>query len=347
LSFELSPMSNWTLHDPWWLLALFALGAMAWLRHRRSTPVLVVPFAAAWQHGGAAPKTSWPAVFAYLAIVLLIGALARPQIVDQKRETKQQGYDIVLVIDLSTSMYAEDFERDGRPINRLQALKPVIEAFINRRANDRIGVVVFAGRAYTLAPLTFDHTWLREQVSRLRIGLIEGTTAIGDAFGVALTRLEQGRKELGRLRDGAFVVLLTDGKNEAGELDPRDALKLAVERGITVHTIGAGREGWVRVPVFDPETGRRLGTDMRPSDLDEALLRDIASKTNGLFFRVDDTRAVDEAFAAIDRAQKVEFQSTAYVVTEEVFPWLALPGLILLAIAALGAAYQSHREALA
>ena len=339
-------MSDLTLHDPWWLLALLALPAIAIFRRLRRTPVLVVPFAAEWHRPGPSALTSWPAVVAYVAIALLIGALARPQAVNQKRETKQQGYDIVLAIDLSTSMLAEDFKRDGRAINRIQAIKPVLEAFINQRTNDRIGIVVFAGRAYTLAPLTFDHDWLREQTSRLKVGLIEDQTAIGDGFGVALTRLEQGRKESGRSRDGAFLVLLTDGENNAGILDPHEVIKIAVERHVTVYTIGAGREGRVPVPVMD-QSGRRIGTEMRYSHVDEALLREMAEKTGGKFFRVDEAHAVEDAFAAIDRAQKIEFEARSYVIADELFPRFALPGLILLVIAAIGAAVQSQREALA
>ncbi len=337
-------MSNWSLHDPWWLLALLLVPLVAFLREWRRSPVLVVPFAAEWHRPGPAALTSWPAVLSYLGIALLVAALARPQLVDEKHETQQEGYDIILAVDLSTSMYAEDFQKDGRPINRLQAIKPVLEAFIDRRANDRIGIVVFAGRAYTLAPLTFDHAWLREQTSRLRIGLVEDQTAIGDGFGVALSRLEQGRRELGRKRDGAFVVLLTDGENNAGLLDPHDVLKLAVQRGVKVYTIGAGREGFVPMPVFD-QSGRRLGTEPRYSHVDESLLREMAEKTGGRYFRADEAHAVDEAFATIDRAQKIDFEARTSVVTEELFPWLALPGIGLLVIALLGAARLARQEA--
>lgn len=339
-------MTGWTWHDPWWLLALLALAALALLRRRRRTPVLVVPFAAAWHRPGPSSVASWPELAAYGGLALLIGALARPQVVDEKHETRQQGYDIVLAIDLSGSMRAEDFERDGQVLNRLQAIKTVIEAFINRRPGDRIGIVVFGTRAYTLAPLTFDHDWLRRQTSRLSVGLIEEKTAIGDALGVALNRLDQGRRELGRQRHGAFVVLLTDGENTAGTLDPRDVLKLAVKRGITVYTVGAGREGFVPVPVFD-ESGRRITTTREYSRVDETLLREIAEATGGRYFRAEDADTVERAFAEIDRAQKIEFDARALVVTRELFAWLALPGAILLAAAAIGAAVHAHRESYA
>lgn len=337
---------TWAFHDPLWLFALAALPALAWLRKRKRLPVLVVPFAAEWHQPVSAPRVPWQAACAYAGLVLLIIALARPQSLETTRETQQQGYDIVLAIDLSRSMLAEDYLRDGGRINRLQAVKPVLEAFINRRPSDRIGLVVFAGRAYTFAPLTFDHDWLRRQTGRLRIGLLEDGTAIGDGLGVALSRLEQGHREGDLKREGAFVVLLTDGANNSGALDPRQAAKVAQDRGVTVYTLGAGREGVVPMPV-ENEAGQRVGTRQMMSDLDEALLRDIAARTDGRYFRVADSDTIEKAFAAIDEARKIEFEARSSVVTEELFSRFALPGLALLTIAAIGAAAHVTREAIA
>ncbi|HEX2862038.1 MAG TPA: VWA domain-containing protein, partial [Lacunisphaera sp.] len=249
---------NYTLHDPGWLLALLVLPVLVWVRGRRGAPVLVVPFAAAWHRPSLIPTSRWPVVLATAGIVLLTIALARPQKVEDKREVKQQGYDLMLAIDLSGSMLAEDYERDGERINRLQAVKPIIQAFISQRTSDRIGMVVFSGRAYTLAPLTFDHDWLERQVERLKLGMIEDGTAIGDGLGVALTRLEQARREEGAKRKGAFVVLMTDGANNRGVLTPDQATGIARSRGIPVYTIGAGRDGLVPMPVFD-DNGNKIG----------------------------------------------------------------------------------------
>jgi Ca-activated chloride channel family protein len=149
--------SRYTFASPWWLAALALLPLLVWARGRRGAPVLVVPFAGAWHRPTFIPTSRWPAALALTGLVLLIVALARPQIVEDKREVKQQGYDLMLAIDLSGSMLAEDYERSGDRINRLQAIKPIIQAFIGQRKSDRIGMVVFSGRAYTLAPLTFDH----------------------------------------------------------------------------------------------------------------------------------------------------------------------------------------------
>lgn len=328
------PLTNYTLHSPWWLLALLALPLLAWVRGRRGAPVLVVPFAAAWHRPSLIPTSRWPAHLAAAGLVLLIVALARPQIVEDKREVKQQGYDLMLAIDLSGSMLAEDYERGGERINRLQAVKPIIQAFINQRTSDRIGMVVFSGRAYTLAPLTFDHEWLERQVERLKLGMIEDGTAIGDGLGVALTRLEQAKREDGGQRKGAFVVLMTDGANNRGVLTPEQATDIAKARGIPVYTIGAGRDGLVPMPVFD-DSGNKIGYRRAISDLDEGQLRAMADATGGKFFRAFDLDTTEKAFAAIDAAQKIEFQAKSYLLTTELFHWLAIPGAALLFLGAL------------
>jgi Ca-activated chloride channel family protein len=339
-------ISHLALKDPLWLLAFLALPLVLWLRGRRSVPVLLVPFAAAWHRPSLAAPSRWPVALAFLGLVLLVGALARPQKVEDKREIRSEGYDIILSIDLSSSMRAEDFVKDGEPINRLQAIKPVIQAFIERRSADRIGIVLFSGRAYTMAPLTFDHGWLSRQLTRVRIGMIEDGTAIGDGLGVALTRLEQAKRDSGGKRTGAFVVLMTDGANNRGALQPQQAADLAKSRGIPVYTIGSGREGYVPVPVYD-DRNRRVGTRNMLSDLDEGQLRQIAEATGGKFFRVADTDTIESAFKAIDRAQKIEFQAKSYLITTELFWWLAVPGLVLLAVGAFAARPLWRQEAFA
>jgi Ca-activated chloride channel family protein len=322
------------LKDPLWLLALLVLPLVFWLRGRRSVPVFLVPFAAAWHRPSLAAPSRWPVLLGFLGLALLIGALARPQRVEDKREVRSEGYDIMLAIDLSTSMRAEDFEKDGERINRLQAIKPVIQAFIERRPTDRIGIVLFSGRAYTMAPLTFDHTWLARQLGRVRIGMIEDGTAIGDGIGVALTRLEQAKRDSGGKRKGAFIVLMTDGANNRGALQPPQAAELARSRGIPVYTIGSGKDGYVPVPVYD-DNNRKMGYRRMLSDLDESSLRQIAEATGGKFFRASDTDTIETAFKAIDRAQKIEFQAKSYLITTELFWWFAVPGVAALGLAAL------------
>ncbi|MGH7943913.1 MAG: VWA domain-containing protein [Opitutaceae bacterium] len=339
-------MSHLALRDPIWLLALVALPLIFWLRGRRRVPVLLVPFAAAWHRPSMVASSRWPVALAVLGLALLIVALARPQRVEDKREVRSEGYDIMLAIDLSTSMRAEDFEQDGERINRLQAIKPVIQAFIERRPTDRIGIVLFSGRAYTMAPLTFDHDWLARQLGRVRIGMIEDGTAIGDGLGVALTRLEQAKRDNAGKRMGAFVVLMTDGANNRGALQPQQAAELAKSRGVPVYTVGSGKDGYVPVPVYD-DNNRRMGYRRMLSDLDEGSLRQIAEATGGKFFRASDTGTIESAFKAIDRAQKIEFQAKSYLITTELFWWLAIPGLVALAGAAAFSRPVWRREAIA
>lgn len=336
-------MTDFILHDRLWLLSLLALPLIWWLRSRRGSDVLVVPFAGAWQRGNHLVVSRWPMGMAVAGISFLVVALARPQHVQQRQEERKEGYDLVLTIDISGSMQAEDYERKGTRMNRLEALRPVLEAFIQQRPNDRIGLIVFAGRAYTLSPLTFDHDWLRRQTERIKIGLIEDGTAIGDGLGVALTRLEQAKRETGGKRLGAFVVLLTDGVNNKGALTPEQSATIAKGRGIPVYTIAAGRTGWVPFPVFD-EQGRKLGTRASYTETDERTLQAVARDTGGEFFRATDSATIENAFKAIDRAQKIEFQAKSYLLTEELFLWFATPGALLVLAAALAARWPFRRR---
>jgi Ca-activated chloride channel family protein len=336
------------LHDPEWLLAALLLPALAWLRRRRAQPVWVVPFASAWSGRAALPRSRWPELLVGAGLLLLVAALARPQRVEERREERREGYDLVLAVDLSGSMQAEDQESGGVRVNRLQALKPILEAFTARRESDRIGVVTFGGRAYTLAPLTFDHVWLRRQIARLRVGLVEDGTALGDGLALAVARLGQaGREEAGR-RQGGFVILLTDGANNTGQVAPREAASLAAARGIPVYTIGSGRSGLVPVPVFDAD-GRKLGYRRVRSDLDEAALREIATRTGGRYFRAVDPGTVEAAFDAIDAEHKIEFDERRDARAREYFAWLAWPGLACsllgFGLARAGGASRAERAA--
>ena len=304
--------------DPEWLLLLLALPALAWLRARRGQPVLIVPFATHWTAREPLPRSRWPVILLAAGLVLLVIAMARPQRVEDRRQIHQKGYDIVLAIDLSTSMLEADYERNGRRLNRLQAIKPIVEAFMARRPTDRIGVVAFGGRAYTLAPLSFDHVWLRRQVGRLKVGLVEDGTAVGDALALAISRLGLvERVDAGR-RQGGFVILLTDGASNSGSIEPLDAASVASAKGIPVYTIGAGTQG-----------GLGLGFPFRlrrGSDLDEPTLRAIAERTGGRYFRAADSDTIDAAFAAIDAERKIEFDAKSNLRAHELFVRAAWPG---------------------
>lgn len=321
------------LAEPLWLLALLLLPLAAWLRRRRSVSVLLIPSAAAWAAPRPPAASRLPVILAVLAATLLVAALARPQRIDDVRVIRGEGYDLILALDLSSSMYSEDAIVDGRRVSRLDGLKPVLEAFILRRPNDRIGFVAFAGRAYTLAPLTHDHAWLARQIARLRIGLIEDGTAIGDGLGLSLERLVRARTA-DAPRAGAFIILLTDGANTAGQLTPEQAVALAKNADVPVYTIGVGTNQPAPFPVFD-DSGRRIRTTMARFATDEPTLRAIARDTGGRFFRADDPAAATAAFAAIDQAQKVEFDQTTRVTATELYVWPASAAALLLALASL------------
>ena len=321
-----------SLVQPLWLLALLLLPLVSWLRRRRPVSVLLVPAAAAWAAPRPPVSRRWPVFVAGLAFVCLILALARPQRIDDRRVIRGEGYDLILAIDLSFSMLSEDAFVEGRRVSRLEGLKPVLEAFIRRREADRIGCVVFSGRSYTLAPLTHDHDWLARQIGRLSATLIpEGGTAIGDGIALSLSRLTGRHADAaGKKRAGAFIILLTDGANDGGKIAPLDATRLAVPNGIPIYTIGVGTGMPAPFPNIDPQTGKRIGTVRRSFATDDQTLMEIAKATGGRFFRADDPDATHEAFAAIDRAQKITFDQTTRILATELYPWPAGAAALLL-----------------
>ncbi len=337
-------MKQLVFHNPVWFVAFLALPVVAWLRGRRQVPVLLVPFAAAWHRPSLAAPSRWPTTLALAGLALLIVALARPQRIEDKREVHSEGYDIMLCVDISGSMLSEEGPRPGEFPNRLQTVKPIIQSFIERRPHDRIGLVLFGRRAYTVAPLTFDHDWISRQLSRVKVGMIDPAgTVVGDGLGTALSRLQQEERLSHGHRMGAFVVLLTDGGETIDAntrmgislLPPLEAAKIAASQRIPVYTIGVGRDGWVWLP---PEaTGLPTYRQNFSRDVDPALLNQIATETGGKFFRAEDKDTIEKAFRAIDQAQKIEFQAKSYLVTTELFWWLAAPGAVALLLGALAA----------
>lgn len=326
---------SWVFANPWvfWILPLLAL--IVFFRGRRKTDVMIVPYASQWLPPGKKyPRTLWRALCAYLGVVALVTALARPQTLREEIPTERRGYDIMLCIDLSGSMLAEDAFRDGQRINRLQALLPTIQDFVRKRPNDRIGVVVFAGRAYTLANLTMQHDWLERQIGRLSVEMLEDGTAIGDGLGVALSRLEQASRLEDEKRPGAFIVLMTDGSNNSGALDPIQAAKLIARRRIPVFTIAVGQIGIVPFPVFD-RAGRRIGYENVISDIDLEALEKIAQITGGRAFHVDNAAVTDKIFDEISRSQPIRFEAERIRITEERFVPFALGGFVLLLLPAI------------
>lgn len=262
------------------------------------------------------------------ALVLFIAALARPQLGRSETKIRTEGIDIVLVVDISGSMQAMDYEKYGQRESRIDAVKDVVREFIRSRPNDRIGMVVFGTHAYVASPLTLDHDWLERNLDRIRIGLVEGNTAIGAGIGTGVNRLRDTKAK------SKVIILLTDGGENVRNPPALEAAKAAKEFGVRVYTIGAGSQGVAPMPVFDPNTGNLLGYQQIRADLDEDLLKQIATATGGQYFRAADTASLRKTYAQIDKMEKQKVETLAYEEWQELFPWFLWPGLgcLLLAV---------------
>ncbi len=263
-----------------------------------------------------------------LLLALAILALARPQAMERETKVQSEGVDLVVAIDLSTSMLAEELQASQPRKSRLTMAKEVLADFLRGRRGDRIGLVAFAAHPYPAAPLTLDHEWLQDAVARLQTGAIEDGTALGDAILAALNRL-RGRSR--SARSGA-IILVTDGRSNAGGTEPRLAAAAAKALGIRIHAIGIGARGPVVIPIEDPLGGTLLRRV--DADLDEAVLRDIATTTGGSYSRADDSSVLARVFQEIDRLEKRPMEETVYFSYAELFPLLLL-GVLALAMAEL------------
>lgn len=253
-----------------------------------------------------------------VTLVLFIFALARPQLVSAEREYQTKGVDIIIALDLSGSMLAEDF----KPENRLVVAKQEAIQFIRGRENDRIGLVVFARKAFTQCPLTLDYDILVELLKQVRIGMIADGTAIGMGLATSVNRLRES------VAESKVIILITDGENNAGNIDPITAAELARTFGIRVYTIGVGKGGLVPFPVNDPLFGKRYV--QANVEIDEMTLKRIADISGGLFFRARDPESLSEIYEKINQLEKTEVQVKEYRSYEELFHLPLIPGLILL-----------------
>lgn len=310
------------LANPWFLLVLLPLLlAFLWDRRRGWGGARM-----GFSHTAFFPAPGWraraaglvPGLFA-LGAVLLVLALARPQTGASQLEVKSEGIDIVLALDVSGSMKAEDF----RPDNRLEVAKRVADSFVAGRSGDRIGLVVFAGGAYTQCPLTLDYGIVRTLLADIDFGRIPDGTAIGMALATSVNRLRETRGQ------SRVVILLTDGQNTAGEIDPLTAAEAARSLGVRVYTVGAGKEGPARIPVDDPVFGTRYMTI--DASVDEETLRRIADLTGGRYYRATSAEALEQIYGEIDAMEQTEVETVEYVDYDERGPGLALlAGMVLI-----------------
>jgi Ca-activated chloride channel family protein len=252
------------------------------------------------------------------ALLLFILALARPQRLLTFRVDEQKGMDILLTLDISGSMAAVDF----KPKNRLEVAKEVIASFIEKRSSDRLGLVIFAATSFTKCPLTVDYDILKFYLQETELGELEDGTAIGMALAASVNRIRHAAAKT------KIIILLTDGVNNRGEIDPRDAAKMARDFHVKVYTIGVGTRGEAPYPVSD-SFGRRQYV-MVNVEIDESLLREMAKTTGGLYFRATDPDSLRSIFAEIDRWEKTNIKSRSYYETTELFPWFIAAGLLIL-----------------
>ncbi len=253
-----------------------------------------------------------------LALAMLVCALARPQTGTGEDKTKQQVVDIVIALDVSGSMATLDFQPD----NRLIAAKLEAKRFIEARKNDRIGLVIFAGQSFTQCPLTVDHRAILTLLDQIQLGMLEDGTAIGLGLASGVNRLKTSEAKT------KLVVLLTDGVNNAGEIDPLTAADLSKQLNVRVYTVGVGKEGTSLLPVQDPVFGQRLLKV--ETQIDEKMLDTIARKTGGKYFRAQDTRALRDIFREIDKLEKTEIEVERYMHYEEQYFWFLWPALLIL-----------------
>lgn len=268
--------------------------------------------------GGKARYRSVLFVLRIIALIALSIALARPQTSNTTENIDSEGIDIVLALDVSGSMVAEDFKP-----NRIEAAKAVALKFVDQRPTDRIGLVIFSGESFTMCPITIDHNVLKEQISQVKNGMIVDGTSIGMGLATAVDRLRyvKGKSKV--------IILMTDGVNNMGLIDPNTALEIAKAFGVRVYTIGIGTMGQAIIPV---QTPMGIQKQMMPVEIDEPLLKQIAAETHGRYFRATGNKSLDVIYGDIDKLEKTRVDITSYKHYAELFFPFALIAVICLAL---------------
>ena len=313
--------------EPSLLLLLLPVALMPLYRRRAKVrPTMRVPSAGTFAKavGRVSPWVRFaPLVdaFKYAALILCVIALAGPQWGTEEVTIQSEGINIVLAMDVSESMAALDFAKDDEMVNRLEAVKGVARDFIGERQGDRVGLVVFGSEAYTQLPLTRDYNAIVEALDRIAIGSAGKSTAVGDALGISLKRLEDIKSK------SNVVILLTDGRSNAGEISPETAAKIAKDRNVKVYTIGVG--GNKPAPfLVKTMLGNRLV--YQQVDIDEKTLEKIADETGGLYFRATDTAGLKKIYDTIDSLEKNKVKMKTFAEYDNLYPYLVWPALVLL-----------------
>ena len=303
-----------------WLLKRLAPGTRATTADTVAAPILPIQSRLRGLPGVSPQGTGrrpWLTVVLAVAWALLVIALARPQHVGEATQVPITGRDLMLAVDISPSMEERDMILQGRPLNRLEALKVVLDDFIRQREGDRLGLLLFGSEPYIQAPLTFDHDTLVTLLSEAGLGMAGRATAIGDAIGLAVKRLRE------RPQEHRVLVLLTDGANTAGNLTPEKATEIAADSNVRIHTIGIGSESTIQRGLFG---SRRVNPS---SNLDEALLQGIAGDTGGHYFRARNIKELQGIYQEIDRLEPLELEGKSWRPVTELYAWPAGAALAL------------------
>ncbi|EEF61294.1 vWA domain-containing protein [Pedosphaera parvula] len=322
---------NFTFAHPWLLLLLLVIPVLAWFRGKRgrqpaflySSVQLVKGIIGITKSsaGSILPKMRW------FVLALFIFALAQPRFVQSETKVSASGVDIVVALDMSGSMLAEDegFVLNGQQATRFIIARDVLKKFVDKRQSDRIGLVVFGTQAYVAVPPTLDHEFLLKNLERLGIGSINGNqTAIGSALSTSMNRLRELKSK------SKIIILMTDGQNNAGKVPPLTAAEAARALGIKIYTIGVGTKGVARMAVgTDPFSGQKIYQQV-PVDIDEGTLTSISKMTNAKYYRADSTATLEKIYADIDRLEKTEAEVKKYTQFQELFAWFVIPGMFLL-----------------
>jgi Ca-activated chloride channel family protein len=329
-----------TFGHPYFLLLLLLLPVLGWLKGKQGKPPAFVYSSVQLVRGilnvSRTRSGAFLAALRWLILALLIVALAQPRLTKSETKVTASGVDIAAVLDMSFSMADEDFELHGEPADRLTMAKEVLKKFIDKRPNDRIGLVVFATDAYTAAPMTLDHDFVQQNLERLQLGTIDGgSTAIGSGLSTAINRLRDLKSK------SKIVILMTDGRNNAGKVAPRTVAEAAKALGVKIYTIGVGKRGESRRPRIDRYgrfyrdfRGQKI-YDPDPEDLDEDVLQEIAKTTGGKYYRADNAQRFQAIYAEIDKLEKTEAVVKKFSHHNELFAWVISPGLGLLLLEVL------------
>jgi len=317
-------LSQLRFADPWYLLLLLLLPLLLlrrrWVQRNLKGGLTFSQLGLAGQLGFSWTTRFFKGLYFFklIGIAAVILAFARPQLGSAEEDILTEGVDIMIAIDISGSMAAEDF----RPKNRISVAKQVVQDFVRGRQSDRIGLVVFAAKSFTKCPLTIDYDVLLRQIDDVNLGAIEDGTAIGNGLATAVNRLRLSKAK------SRVIILLTDGVNNSGEIDPLTAADIAKSLGIKVYTVGVGREGIAPFPVNDPVFGKRY-VDVEVK-IDEEILQKISESTGAQYFRAFDSDSLQNIFKTIDGLEKSKISVKSYTHYNEIFSYFLWPGLSFL-----------------